>query len=152
MVTFYRKKFYNDSNINEEVSLIHTMVDFKGLRLSRRCRSLTRRLRNTRPGSSIGSERSPNLNSETSPAKIWAGLATNSISSCLHFVTICNDTRLWASRIELSYWPDLEIGSLREFSSEEDQEELRNMNIEKEEQELHLLQEDLQKQQPDLKV
>ena len=54
--------------------------------------------------------------------------------------------------MELSLWPDLEIGSLREFSSEEDQEELRNMNIEKEEQELHLLQEDLQKQQPDLKV
>ena len=69
------------------------MVYFEGLRLSRRCRSLTRRLKNTRPGSSIGSEKSPNLSSETSPAKIRAGLATNQIyqvinSTYLHFVII----------------------------------------------------------------
>lgn len=56
------------------------------------------------------------------------------------------------TKLELRDIPCEDTGSLREFSSEEDQEELRNMNIEKEEQELHLLQEDLQKQQPDLKA
>ena len=68
--------------------LIHTMVYFEGLRLSRRCRSLTRRLKNTRPGSSIGSEKSPNLSSETSPAKTRAGLATNQIYQVIKFICI----------------------------------------------------------------
>ena len=56
------------------------------------------------------------------------------------------------AKLELRDIPGEDRGELRAFHTDEDLEELASINIEKMDQELHVLKENLDRQQPDLKA